>query len=68
MQKKIYHEMSYEKNLKKNLWCNVTQKKIYHEMSYEKKFEKKFTIKSEKKSMMQCHAKKNLSCVPYEKK
>ena len=66
-QKKIYHEMSCKKNLKKNLRCNATRKKIYYEMSCEKRFEKRFTMRSEKKSMMQCHAKKDLSCVPYEK-
>ena len=58
-QKKIYYEMSCEKDLKRNLWCNATRKKIYHEMSYEKR--------SKKKSMMQCHAEKDLSCVPCEK-
>ena len=57
--KKIYHEMPYEKNLKRNLWCSATRKEIYYEISCEKR--------SEKKSTMQCHTEKNLSCVPYEK-
>ena len=66
--KKIYHEMPCKKNLKRNLRCNVTRKKIYHEMPYEKRFEKRFTMRFKKRSTMQCHAKKDLSCVSYEKK
>ena len=42
-----------------NLRCIATRKNIYHEMPYKRR--------SEKKSTMQCHAKKNLSCVPYKK-
>ena len=54
-------------DLKRNLRCNAMRKNIYYEMSCEKRFEKKSTMKFEKKSMRQCHTKKDLSCVPCKK-